>query len=264
VFGNATLQARSVGILLAEKALLKPPYLKRYSYLSKSSIFMKLQNIFLLFLSVLVVSCASTRPKELTNYENQLIAPEVIDEYALKQKKVFDEPSLGVMLRYENRDYPEDNITVYVYPISAISWENQEAVLESELSNAVNDIDAAVKYGYYKSRTAELLSDYSFESKDKEYKGKKAELTLTAKNGALLYSGVYLFLAEDKYIKFRTSFDSRSVKSSMGDVVVKSLLPKLGIPSESMYMKNLRAAHEKKMQQNFMRLIQQALENKTE
>jgi hypothetical protein len=225
---------------------------------------MKLQSIFLLFLSVLVVSCASTRPKELTNYDQELLAPAAIDEYALKKKKVFEEPSLGAMLRYENRDYPEDNITVYIYPISAVSWEDQGSVLESELSNAVNDIDAAVEYGHYKSRTVELLSDYSFEFKGREFKGKKAELTLTAKNGALFYSGVYMFLAEDKYIKFRTSFDSRSAKSSMGDVVVKSLLPQLEIPSESIYMKNLRAAHEKKMQQDFMRLIQQAMENNTE
>ncbi len=225
---------------------------------------MKLQTIFLLFLSVLVVSCASTRPKELTNYDKELLAPAVIDEYALKKKEVFEEPSLGAMLRYENRDFPEDNITVYIYPISAVSWEDQGSVLASELSNAVTEIDAAVKYGYYQSRTAELLSDYSFGSKGKEFKGKKAELTLTAKNGTLFYSGVYIFLAEDKYIKFRTSFDSRSAKSSMGDAVVKNLLPQLKVPSESIYMKKLRAAHEEKMQQDLMKLMLQAMENNTE
>jgi hypothetical protein len=225
---------------------------------------MKLQNIFFLFLSVLVVSCASTRPKDSTNYDQELIAPATIDEYALKNKKVFEEPSLGAMLRYENRDFQEDNITVYVYPISAINWEEHSSVLESELAKAVNEIDAAVEYGYYKSRTTESLSDYSFESNGKEYKGKKAEFTLKAKNGALFYSGVYMFLAEDKYIKFRTSFDSRTTKSSMGDDVVKTLLPQLEVPSESSYMKKLRADYEKEMQQSFMRLIQQAVENKTD
>lgn len=222
---------------------------------------MKFQKILLLSLIMLIASCASTRPKEYTNYEEQLVAPAVIDEFILTNKHVYEEPSLGASLSYENRDFPGDNITVYVYPIAAVNWDDQDSVLAGELSNTLAEIDAAVQQGYYQSRTAETLSDYAFESQDREYKGKKAEFTLTSDQGVLFYSDAYLFLAEDKFVKFRTSFSSELVNQSMGDSAVKSILSNLGIPPESIYMKQLRAEHEQRRLQSLMNLIQQAVEN---
>jgi hypothetical protein len=225
---------------------------------------MKLQNIFLLFLSILAVSCASTRPKDATNYDKQLIAPEFINEYVLGSKEIFNEPSSGAMLRYENRDFPEDNITVYVYPINAVSWKDKNETMQDELTYALTDLDTAIQYGYYQSRTKELVSDFSFKSEGKDFNGKKAEFSLTAENDIVLYSDIYIFIDEDKYIKFRTSFDSRSVNRSMGDEVIQTLLPKLKVPPESIYMKRIRDDHKKKIQQDFIRLMQQVLEESKE
>jgi len=222
---------------------------------------MKFEKVFILLVSLLIVSCASTKQKKLSDYDKDLNAPVTTNEYVLKDKKVFENPSLGAMLKYENRDYPEDTVTVYVYPINAISWDDKSEIIQDELLNAIRDVDAAIEYGHYKSRTSELISDISFNAQNTEFVGKKAEFTIITKNDVPLYSDVFMFIAEDKYIKFRTSFDKRSTNRSMGDETVKSLLPQLKVPSESIYMKELRAAHEKKIQQDLMRLLQQALEN---
>ena len=222
---------------------------------------MKFEDVFILFVSLLIFSCASTKQDELSDYDKDLKAPITTNEYALKDKQVFENPSLGAMLKYENRDYPEDTVTVYVYPINAITWDDKNAIIQDELLYALGDVDAAIEYGYYKSRTPELISDFSFNTQNREFQGKKAEFTIITKNDVPLYSDVFMFIAEDKYIKFRTSFDKCSINRSMGDETVKSLLPQIKVPAESIYMKELRAAHEKKIQQDLMRLLQQALEN---
>lgn len=214
-----------------------------------------------IFLCVLLTSCATTRPKEYTDYENQLAAPKVADQFILKQKKVFVEPSLGVMLEYQNRDFPEDRINAYIYPIRNISWDDKDATLEEELKMALYDIDGAIQAGHYKSRDSEAFFDFSFTTKRGKFDGKKATLAITLNNDVLIYSDIYLFMAEDKYIKFRTSYDSRLSKRSMGDEVVQSILPLIAVPPESTYMKTLRAESKKKSQDELMKLLKEVYEN---
>ena len=221
---------------------------------------MTCKNIYMLLLCATLISCASTRPKEFTDYQAQLIAPVTAEEFILKEKKVFDDPALGAMLSYINRDFPEDNITVYVYPINATSWEDSNETLTKELKNALRDVDAAVHHGYYQSRSAETIKDIIFKENNIEYVGKSAEFNLTTKQGIDIYSNVYLFIDQDKYIKFRTSYDSRLTNVSMGDDAVHKLLPQMVIPPESIYMKNIREAHDKKRQEQLMQLIMQAME----
>lgn len=222
---------------------------------------MNYRTLFCVHICVLLASCTSTRPTEYTDYENQLVAPEVADQFILKKKKVFKEPSLGVMLKYQNRDFPEDKIRTYVYPIRDINWDDQDATLRKELNIALLDIDSAIQAGYYKSRGAETFFNIELSSEQGEFSGKKAKLTITLNNDVLIYSDIYLFVAEDKYIKFRTSYDSRLSKRSMGDEVVQSILPLIVVPPESHYMKTLRAESKKKSQDDLMRLLKEAYNN---
>jgi hypothetical protein len=219
---------------------------------------MNYKRFFCVFLCVLLVSCASTRPNEYTDYQNQLIAPEVADQFILQEKRIFEEASLGVMLKYQNRDFPADKISVYVYPIRDINWDDQDATLQQELKMALLDIDGAIEAGHYKSRDSELFYDVEIKSEQGKFSGKKATLTISLNNDVLIYSDIYLFMAEDKYIKFRTSYDSRLSNQSMGDEVVQSILPLIVVPPESPYMKTLRAEIKKKSQDDLMRLLKEA------
>ncbi|WKE65180.1 hypothetical protein PVT67_16175 [Gallaecimonas kandeliae] len=209
-------------------------------------------------LSLLLAACAGTpkRPLGASDYDHDLKAPQSTEDFVLTEKKVFDQPELGVMLRYANKDFPEDNISLYVYPINRISWANSSEALEGEMDNAVKDIDGAVSYGLYQSRTPEKRSDFKVGA----LLGRKAALTLTSKKGVLYYSDIYLFMAKDKFIKFRTSYDSRTTNpwSGSGDQVVQELLPGIQVPPESAYMKAQREQRKQKLLELFRQIIKQA------
>ena len=232
---------------------------------------MNLTKIFLICVCLFVAACSSTNPNNnqkandapkrnhfASDYEKDLIAPLEADIYILTERETFDEPTLGTMLRYVNKDFPEDNITLYVYPISAINWDNTEETINQELGYVLEEIDMAVNQGMYKSREKETKNNFVITHNMQEFKGVKSKLKIIDKNDVLFYSNTYLFILEDKFIKFRISFDSRMSKEIDGDNIVETLLPLIKVPVESVYMENIRADHREKMQKAF---VQMFLEN---
>ena len=220
---------------------------------------MNFRNITIVLLCFLTIACASKRPVEFTDYENNLIAPKIIGELVLIDKIVHENPLLGVSLSYQDKAFPEDRINTYIYPIREVSWEDTASVLNSELSNALKDVDMIVQYGHYKSREPEVLSDFVFTVDNVKYSGKKAEFQMMSNNDIMIFSDIYLFASEDKYIKFRTSFNSYLTKKSMGDSIVKKILPFIKAPPESIHMKSLRDEHKKKMKNDIMNLLLETL-----
>ncbi len=220
---------------------------------------MTCKNGLLILLCILLTACANTRPKTATSYHASNITPSMTEGFALMNKKVFDEPMLGVQYKYENKSFPEDLIDIYIYPIGQSSWEDTDTTLNGEIHHALQDIDTVIKHGIYKSRSTEQLTDFIFTHEKQKFTGKKAQLTITNPQDELSYSDIYLFIAQDKFIKFRTSFNSKYTRKWTGDDIVKELLPEINVPTESVYMKNIRAEHKKKMQQDLMEVLMQAL-----
>lgn len=212
-----------------------------------------------LMLSLLITSCVSVRPKEASNYEVDLRAPEETENFVLVNKEVYDDPLLGIILEYENKRYPTDNIDVFVYPVGRPSWDDRDSVIDDELKLVLQEIDRAIAHGYYASREDEDTGAWGFSLGGRNFKGGKSSFTLHSKDDGMLYSNAYIFIAEDKFIKFRTSFDSRATVEWNGDGAVKELLPEIEVPLESVYMKNLRAAHREKMTQDLLRALMQAV-----
>lgn len=202
----------------------------------------------------ILASCASVRPENSTNYDRDLVVAQETDSFSLTKREVFDDPALGVALDYVNRFYPTDNIDVYIYPIPSISWEDKASTIDQEMKQIVVDVDKAIDYGYYKSRTPEKVEPFSVGTVN----GIKASFKLVLKNGASYYSNAYLFLDKDKFIKFRTSFDSQATVKWDGDEAVREILPKIVVPNESEYMKAIRDSHRAKLSQEFLNLILQA------
>ena len=210
---------------------------------------MKLTYLLLPMLVLALSGCAST-PKSSSlfdehqqQYKTDLQVPAVTEQLNLVENKVFDEPELGAMLRYEDKLFPADVITVYVYPIFKTSWDDIDATLNESIFGALQDINQMVKLGNYLSATDAELSDFTVNTEKRSYQGKKVTFTLTKNDNVKYYSNIYVFIDEDKYIKFRTSFDSRTSRVWSGDSIVNELLPLITVPKASKYMHDLRQQH---------------------
>jgi hypothetical protein len=193
-----------------------------------------------------------------SDYDKNLITPQETDDFILIGKEIFDQPTLGTMLRYENKNFPEDNITLFVYPIPTISWDNAEETINQELDYALEEIDLAVKQGLYKSREIETKSNFKFTHKTQAFNGVRTNFKLTDKTGALHYSSTYLFILEDKFVKFRISVNSHVSKETDNSSIIENLLPLIKVPVESEYMANVRAEHREKIQREY---VEQLLQN---
>ncbi|WP_323846323.1 hypothetical protein [Microbulbifer magnicolonia] len=217
-----------------------------------------MKKIIILIACVLTASCASVRPGTATNYELSLVAPEETKNFVLTARKVFDEPMLGTMLEYTNKQYPDDNIDLYIYPIDHYDWEDAENTLKREMDKVIAEIDSAVEYGYYASRTEESRETFGVPQGEKTFNGLKSSFELKSKDEVTYHSNAYVFMQKDKFIKFRTSFDSRATVPWSGDQSVAEILPELIVPDESEYMKELRIAHRQQVTANIMKLLIQA------
>jgi len=219
---------------------------------------MLIKRLTLLLFIVVVQACATKgRPVTASNYDTELLAPHMADDLVLMEKKIFEHPALGTMLRYLDQSNPTDNITIYIYPIDKISWENRNQTLNSELRRSLAEIDQAVVDGHYKARNKETISDFKFVNNERSFSGKKAQLNIINQQDQTYYSDIFLFVAKDKFIKFRTSFNGEQSHFWTGDEIVKSILPGIDVPPESSYMKELRQTHREKVQKQLYELLTQ-------
>ncbi|WP_288132006.1 hypothetical protein [Microbulbifer sp.] len=217
-----------------------------------------MKKLFIIACCLIIASCANLRPETATNYEAQLGYPEETENFVVIRKKQFDEPLLGMMLEYTNKQYTRDNIDLYVYPIASYAWSDAEETLNGEMQRILAEVDQAIEYGYYQSRGEEVTEPFSFTKNGTEYAGVKSSFELTDNNDIKHFSNAYVFLGEDKYLKFRTTFNSIDTVPWNGDDAVKELLPTIEVPAESQYMARLRAEHKQRVTQNIMNLFLQA------
>lgn len=212
-----------------------------------------MKTLVIVIILVLTSACSSKAPH--SNYDQDLFLPQETENFILIEKKVYEDPELGVSIRYEDKLFPEDSIVLHVYPIRSIFWDKQEKVLTQEMDYVFSDIDKAIEQKVYKSRDKEEREPFSFNAEQTSFSGLKASFNLTMKEDILLYSDSFIFIVEDKYVKFSTSFDSRFNKKLTGDAIVKELLPLIKVPAESPYMKNIRNAYKQKLQEDFIKQL---------
>ena len=223
-----------------------------------------MKNIIATLCCLALASCASVRPENAADYENQLQYPQETEHFVVINKQVFDEPLLGIMLEYTNKQYTHDNIDLYVYPIANYSWSDTEETLKSEMQRVLDELDRAIEYGYYKDRGEETTEPFTFSAAGEEYSGLKSSFELTDNNEVKHFSNAYVFLEKDKYLKFRTTFNSIDTVPWNGDDAVKELLPVIEVPGESEYMAGLRKEHKQRVTETMMNLILQAVQQTSE
>ncbi|KZN45947.1 hypothetical protein [Pseudoalteromonas luteoviolacea] len=210
-------------------------------------------------LTLLLVACQTTqkasRPANASDYENDLTAPKLAGELLLVDRKVFDQPEYGMSLKYVDESFPEDFVTVYIYPIAKTNWSDTEKVVAEELQYVMDEVEAAKKLGKYQEVQPATMQMVKFESQSKQFLGKQAQFVMQTRDGAEYHSEAYVFIAEDKYIKFRLSFPKHTARENTGIDIVKSILPEIEVPKESEYMYALRESHRKEMIQKLMKLL---------
>lgn len=190
--------------------------------------------------------------------------PQETENLILAGKQVYDEPLLGASLKYRDKTYHFDLIDVYVYPIGKVSWEDAIPVLREEAARAVKEIDAAVQRGIYLSqRTDGEAREIALFADGETHRGVKLETEITTREKAVFASFIYLFIQQDKFIKFRVS----KIKAMDGispdtDYAPAEIFAKLVVPPESRYMAALRQNKREEAADQLLKLIQQALDSK--
>lgn len=214
--------------------------------------------------TALLFGCGTQQTKETTDYEKDLLYPRETASLVFKDIKVYDEPLYGAALTYLDPSYPTDVITLYIYPIPATEWDDQTKTLIAEMDKVIAEVNYAIQLGKYSKVGEETRTDFSFEHDGKQYSGLKSSFNTWLQDDTQLDSFAYLFISEDKFIKFRTSFHALLTPDWSGDHIVQEILPQLMVPPESAHMKKLRAEHRKaqqQRQQELLKLILQAVED---
>lgn len=214
----------------------------------------------------LLISCAtpSSKMPGISDRPADLRYPDETVNFLLAGKHIYEEPLLGVSLKYRDKTYHFDLIDVYVYPVGKVSWDDKISVLKDEAAKAVQEIDAAVERGLYRSRRAggEPL-EITLVAGDKAYEGVKLETEITTRENAVFASFIYLFIQQDKFVKFRVS----KIKAMDGitpdtDYAPAEILAELVVPPESRYMAELRQRKREEAANQLLQLIQKALDAK--
>ena len=216
---------------------------------------MKIRQLFLLLLCL--AGCATQQVPDRVQYEQSFTYPEETDNFVLDGKTVFDHPLMGAALTYIDRQYPTDVITVYVYPIPATGWDNQIDTLSAEMDRVFEEIDHIVNEKHFIKRTPEVREAFHVDTPAISYNGLKASFDLVRDDNAKMNSNTYLFIANDKFIKFRTSFFSNPDFDWNGDKIVNELLPRIKVPPESQYMASLREQYRRDWQQSLYDLFEE-------
>lgn len=132
--------------------------------------------------------------------------PKEVGIMKFKGERRYDEPRLGVAIRYTSGQSAYADI--YLYPIP--DWKSgsgdkaRTKVLQRNFKSSMNDVFNARKYGYYESVKLGYKGGFSVERGKKTLKGYKAVFTIKNR-GRLMKSYLYIFSYNDTLFKVRVS-----------------------------------------------------------
>lgn len=215
----------------------------------------------LLTCCLLLVACQTNMVKAPAEVDDKLTYPQQTDTLVLMGKKTFDDPLDGVQLRYQYIFYPDDVVDIYIYPIARTNWANTEEVLKEEYDNVLKQVDYAIEQGHYASRGEQQSDWVSFDEK----RGLKGQFKLVFPPEDNRQSYVYLFIQEDKFLKFRLSLVAEEgAKLPNTDEIVEDLLGGISVPPESEYMAKLRKQQREKVQTMLLQMIIESMQKNEE
>lgn len=179
-----------------------------------------------------------------SDYNNDLILPERVNDYFLEGRYIFPDPYLGAQIRYQH-GVISSFVDVYVYPIKNIEWSNVEKVLESEATIVKKEIELMQKQN---ALSHVVFSDNEWldiKTESVSKKGVRFSTTWLDSDERDFISLSYLFIIKDKIIKFRITKQDADVKFDI-DPFVQTTLSTIELPDESLFMATVRQNYRKK------------------
>ena len=176
-----------------------------------------------------------------SDYETRLQAPEASGDFALAGKFIYNSPFLGASLRYHHKQFADDYIDVFVYPVKKASWEDSAAVIKQELAFIRKEIDIVKKEQAWLS--AEFGEDIAFawQYEGQDFQGFYFDGVIQRQDEEESYTSTYAFIKKDKVIKFRTTFPAQ-----FSMAFVKHIMSEIEVPEESVFMAKIRLDAENK------------------
>lgn len=175
-----------------------------------------------------------------SDYLQQLKAPAQLRDFHLAGQHIYNDPLAGTQLRYTNQNYIDDYIDVFIYPIRRTDWQDSSLVMHDEVQNVRKELEL-----FYKQQNKiiklQAPNKISWQHESRDFDGSYFELTI--EDVESLPSSTYLFIAGDKFIKLRCTFGAIHAED-----LVKTLVPEIVVPEESLFMATLRQRFRQQMQ----------------
>lgn len=184
-----------------------------------------------------------------SDYMNHLAVPFDFSEFSLLKKELLPDPFAGVLLRYRHNFGVEGNFDAFVYPIMRVDWDNLDETLQFEDGRIRKELELAIKKGLYTSSELTPTQTVRWRNGDKDYQGLEFHGVVALADQAPMYTYVYLFLKQDKFIKLRISCPG-SECSKDSEAFARSVVFSIEPPPESLFMAELRQQQRSKTVQN--------------
>ncbi len=183
--------------------------------------------IFTLAFFALMAASQADEHKYYNDSVSGIRLPKEVGIMKFKDDRRYDDPRLGVAIRYTSSQPAYADI--YLYPIP--DWKPgsddkaRAKVLQENFKSTIDDVFTARKYGYYESVKLGSKGGFSVERGKKTLKGYKAVFTIKNR-GRLMKSYLYIFAFNDTLFKVRYSHLQSATKFSetMIDNFVRQLL----------------------------------------
>ncbi|MDC8832705.1 hypothetical protein [Alteromonas gilva] len=171
-----------------------------------------------------------------SDYTNQLVLPESLNEFELSRQYLYPDPFKGVLARYLHPNFTEAVLDITIYPVLSVLDGQTDERLSKELTDAINEARETASAREMSIDIKQHQTPFIHESSPPE-QGLMSEMVAESDSGESLYASIYVFQLEDKFVKISTTFPAR-----VGDELVRAALKKIKVPPESPLMKELRLA----------------------
>ena len=176
-----------------------------------------------------------TRVLKSSNYEEDLTVPQEIANFDFMGQYIYNDPLLGSVSTYANRDYHSDKIDLYVYPIRNVNLDNESELLAQESKHIESEFNSVAKQLEWTDVSFSAPKALTVTHKQQKVSGLYFQGEYQQKRGEKGFTSVYLFKLKDKFVKFRATFPEQFITASISDI-----FSKISVPDESVFMKKLR------------------------
>lgn len=196
-------------------------------------------GISIVFLSFLLVACASTAPKK----ESPAVAdepfisrsivffPDHVPGFELSEKYKYPDPAAGVQITYRSITLPGARLDFFVYAIGRVS---KDEALKEGMNDIRQGIEAAQSHNMYKDVKLGAETDIDVPSGDgSRLTGRKLTLSFLKGSDSNLSAG-YMFYKQLYLVELRISApeSSGTALGQTGDQAVTEIVQKIHILSE--------------------------------